>query len=118
MTTKQGAAAYVRVSNSEYSQGMSLDGQVRQIREYARANGYVVEYIYTDMVAGNDERRPGLNGLLTAAREGRFSAVMLLDVTRLFRDPVMAQRYMDLMGDRFGLDVIVVNAPDVAKGSV
>lgn len=110
--TKKRAAAYVRVSNSEYEQGLSLDGQARQIREFAGQNGYTVAYLYSDMVAGNNERRPGLEQLLSAARDGLFETVILLDASRLFRSPDLTQRYHDLLSLKFGLDVIFVHSAE------
>ncbi len=48
MTIKKRAAAYLRVSSEEQTEGWSLDGQEIQIREWAKRNHYEIVQVYRD----------------------------------------------------------------------
>lgn len=54
------AAAYIRVSTEEQTE-LSPDSQIKQIRDYAKKNGFIVpdEYIFHD---------DGISGRTTAKR--------------------------------------------------
>lgn len=66
MTGKR-AAAYVRVSSEEQTDGWSLEGQEGQIREYAARNGYEVVAVYRDEVSGSKDKRPGFERMMLDA---------------------------------------------------
>lgn len=66
MTGKQ-AAAYVRVSSEEQTDGWSLERQEGQIREYAARNGYEVVAVYRDEVSGSQDKRPGFERMMLDA---------------------------------------------------
>ena len=107
------AAAYVRVSSEEQTEGWSLDGQEQQIRDYAERNGYGIVQVYQDETSGSKEKRPGLDRMLMDAHAGQFSAVIIIHTSRLFRNIALARRYKDLLRNKLNIEVIFVNQPHI-----
>lgn len=107
------AAAYVRVSTEEQTEGWSLDGQEQQIRNYAERHGYEIVAVYQDETSGSKEKRPGLDNLLLDAHAGRFSAIIVIHTSRLFRNVALARRYKDLLRNKLNIEVLFVNQPVV-----
>lgn len=107
------AAAYVRVSSEEQTDGWSLEGQERQIREYAARNGYEVVQVYQDEVSGSQDQRPGFERMLFDAHAGLFSAILVLHTSRLFRNVALARRYKDELRNKLNIEVVFVNQPAV-----
>jgi len=97
MTGKR-AATYVRVSSEEQTDGWSQEGQEGQegqIREYAARNGYEVVQVYRDEVSGSQDKRPGFERMMLDAYAGLFSAIVVLHMSRLFRNIALSWRYKD-----------------------
>lgn len=111
--SKKPAAAYVRVSTEEQSEGWSLDGQEQAIRDYAERNGYEIVAVYRDETSGSKEKRPGLDRMLMDARAGRFQAIIALHTSRFFRSVALARRYKDLLRNTLGIEVRFVQQPVV-----
>lgn len=111
--TKKPAAAYVRVSSEEQTEGWSLDGQEQAIRDYAARNGYEIVAVYRDETSGSKEKRPGLDKMLMAARQHRFQAIIAMHTSRFFRSVALARRYKDLLRNTLNIDVLFVNQPVV-----
>ncbi len=75
-------ALYTRVSTREQSDAM----QLRDLRAYAAARGFVIEREYQDIGwSGARERRPGLDRLMADARKRRFDAVLVWKFDRFAR---------------------------------
>lgn len=56
---------YARVSSmKQTSEGSGLSSQERTCRDYAERNGYEVVEVFTDVISGKYEDRPGMNALL------------------------------------------------------
>ncbi len=101
---KKRAVAYLRVSN-EAGSGLELGRQREQIERYARQQGYRLVEVYLDTCPGVRQQRPGLTRLMADAQAGVFDVVLVTDLTRLFRDPDMAERYQRWLGqDRVRLE--------------
>ncbi|WP_370526772.1 recombinase family protein [Salipiger sp. PrR007] len=70
------------------SDGSGLSSQERTCRDYAERNGYEVVEVFTDVISGKFEDRPGMNALL--AFLGKVSTsdyvVVVDDFSRLARD--------------------------------
>ncbi len=80
------AAAYLRVSTLNHGQDVLM--QLEPIRNLANQRGLSLfeDNIYRDEgISGAKEDRPGLKRLLADARRGKFSALIVYDVTRLGR---------------------------------
>jgi len=71
------AAAYVRVSSEEQTDGWSLEGQEKQIRDYAERNGYEVVQVYRDETTGSKDKRPGFERMMLDAHAGLFNAIIV-----------------------------------------
>lgn len=78
---------YIRVSTDEQAEGHSLATQEMLILQYAASRGWQVYQIYRDAgLSGRSEKRPGLAHLLQEAQTGRFEAVIVHSVDRLYRN--------------------------------
>lgn len=80
------AALYCRYS-SENQSDCSIEDQARLLNARALAEGWEVVETYADRaISGSTMIRPGVQALMTAARERRFDVVLSESVDRLSRD--------------------------------
>jgi DNA invertase Pin-like site-specific DNA recombinase len=88
------AAAYARVSTVRRVKGGESDERVydqnpaiqeHAIREMVQARGWELSKVYTDRASGAKERRPALDELMTDARAGKFSVVVVWRYDRFAR---------------------------------
>jgi site-specific DNA recombinase len=106
------------VSSEDQTEGWSLEGQEKQIREYAGRNGYEVVQVYQDETSGSKDKRPGFERMLFDAHAGLFSAILVLHTSRLFRNVALARRYKDELRNKLNIEVLFVNQPlDANDGS-
>lgn len=102
MSELKRAAAYVRVSTEEQSDGWSMEGQEQQIRDYAARNGYEIVQVYRDEVSGSKDKRPGFERMMLDAHSRLFSAIIVLHTSRLFRNIALSRRYKDELRNNLG----------------
>lgn len=79
---------YCRVSTEEQSeQGYSIDEQERLLKEWCKANDYIIYKCYSDRgISGkNIKDRPALKELLRDAKEGKFDMVISWKINRVSR---------------------------------
>jgi len=80
---------YARYS-TDRQDARSIDDQMRRCREYAARHGMTVVNTFADeALSGAHTERPQFQALLQQASDGRrrsFSAVLIDDLSRLFRD--------------------------------
>lgn len=107
------ASGYVRVSSEEQGEGWSLEGQEKNIQDYAEGHGYKIIRIYRDEMTGSKEKRPGFERMLIDAHNGKFKAIIVVNTSRLFRNLVLARRYKDLLRNKLGIEVIFLNQPNI-----
>lgn len=108
MSDLKRAAAYVRVSSEEQTDGWSLEGQEQKIREFAERNGYEIVQVYRDETTGSKDKRPGFERMLLDAHAGLFGAIIILHTSRLFRRVELARRYKDELRNKLNIEVIFV----------
>jgi DNA invertase Pin-like site-specific DNA recombinase len=80
---------YTRVSSvKQTSDGSGLSSQERTCRDYAERSGYNVVEVFTDVISGKYEDRPGMNALLAFLGKVGTSdyEVVVDDFSRLARD--------------------------------
>jgi DNA invertase Pin-like site-specific DNA recombinase len=65
--------------------GQDAEVQLRELREYVAARGWLIAEIYTDTVTGSKESRPGLNRLMTDASRRSFDVVVVWRFDRFAR---------------------------------
>lgn len=81
---KMKAAAYARYS-TEHQTSSSIEYQMRKIDEYCKANQIDITVRYADE-AKSWYKRPAFQALCEAARQRRFDAVVIYDISRGSRD--------------------------------
>jgi site-specific DNA recombinase len=84
-------AIYVR-SSKDASDGLSVAAQERAMREWAKERGATVAGVFKDTeLSGtlDEASRPGLAALLDSAKQRLFREVLVLDSSRIARDPVL-----------------------------
>src|ERR671916_2395270 len=81
------AVLYARVSTEEQAKtGYSIPEQLRELRAYARREGYrVVDEVVDDGHSGADPHRPGLWRVMRLAETGAMEVVLARKRNRLFR---------------------------------
>src|SRR3954470_8580469 len=83
------ALLYCRISSDHQRDGVSLDGQLRETRQYAARMGFVLGKEYIDIASGKRDDRPGYQELLYDIRrltgEGKRIAVIVWRLDRLGR---------------------------------
>jgi DNA invertase Pin-like site-specific DNA recombinase len=62
--------------------------QVRELEEYAARQGWEIAGTYSDVISGAKGSRPGLDGLMAAARRRRFGCVLVWKLDRFGRSLV------------------------------
>ncbi|MCK9370142.1 recombinase family protein [Candidatus Dojkabacteria bacterium] len=91
--TKKRVAIYTRVSSEEQKrEGLSLDAQRKALEDYAQLKGFWVYKIYTDAgISGfSIKKRKAFKEMLTDAKAGKFSAILITKFDRAFRNVVDA----------------------------
>ncbi|MDD5738651.1 MAG: recombinase family protein [Candidatus Pacebacteria bacterium] len=80
-------AIYCRVSTEEQKEGGTIDSQIRELEDFAQANGHIITARYIDDGwSGSILNRPELDHLRDKAGKGLFEAVLVNDVDRLSRE--------------------------------
>lgn len=87
-------AFYRRVSSAEQVKGTSLDDQLERLNLIAELEGYEVAGDYWDEASGTDNKRRDLQRLLSDARRGEFSLVIVTKLDRLFRNTRLLLNYL------------------------
>ena len=75
----------------------SVDDQIRECREWAEANGYLVpdELIFVDRGRrGGSSRREGLKAMRQVIEDGKVDAVIIFATSRLFRKTYRALQFV------------------------
>lgn len=82
------AAIYTRVSTEEQRDyGYSIDGQLRELKDYCKRKKYDVVDVYNDAgFSGKNMNRPELERLLKDIKKGLIDVIVAIKVDRLTRD--------------------------------
>lgn len=81
------AAIYCRVSSEEQKQGKTINSQIKELEDFAKANNYEIAERYIDEGwSGAILERPALDRLRDEATKGLLEAVLINDVDRLSRE--------------------------------
>ena len=99
------AAIYARYS-SHVQNDASIEQQVAECEEYARANGYRIVATYADRaMSGRSDRRPEFQKMLHAAERREFQIVLAYKSNRISRNMLHALTYEEKLS-RYGVNVI------------
>ncbi len=115
-------ALYARVSSDRQDVDLSVDAQLRALRDYADKNGYAVVREYVDeAVSGRVDDRPEFNKMIDEARlpEATFSEVLVWKFSRFTRKREHAVAYKSLLRRR-GVRVVSIteHTDDTPTGSL
>lgn len=84
---KKRIGGYIRVSTEKQVMGYSIEGQITQIEQYCRFNGYELVDIYADRgISGKSMNRLELQRMLNDAKNGKLDCVMVYKTNRLARN--------------------------------
>jgi putative DNA-invertase from lambdoid prophage Rac len=78
------AAIYARVSTADQQNAI----QIRELTEYIQRRGLELSGVYQDTMSGAKYSRPGLDKLMSDARQRRFDAVLVWKLDRFGRSLV------------------------------
>lgn len=108
------AAAYIRVSTEDQIE-YSPDSQIKKIREYGKAHGYIIpdEYLFMDdgISGRTTEKRPAFNRMIGVAKTKPkpFDAILLWKFSRFARNREDSIVYKSMLRKQLGIDVISVS---------
>lgn len=105
------AGIYLRLSKEEGRKGMSIPNQRDLLRQYVSEKEDIVlfdEYIDHGYSGGNFQR-PGFQALLEAVKLGQVDCVLVKDLSRLGRNFLECERYLQEIFPFFGVRFISVN---------
>ncbi len=108
------AVSYCRVSTDRQAQeGVSLAVQRDACREYAQAQGWLLEQEYVDDESSYAPREH-YQRMLHDAIDGRFDVVLVYDFSRFGRD--IAQSPADIAKlEALGVNVVAVSSPHAGR---
>ena len=108
------AAAYIRVSTDNQTE-LSPESQIKEIRSYAKKNGYIVpdEYIFRDdgISGKHTKKRTEFNKMIGVAKTKPkpFEAILLWKFSRFARNREDSIVYKSMLRKQCGIDVISIS---------
>lgn len=79
-------AIYVRYSSKNQKE-LSVEGQIRECKEYCKRNSFIVTKVYVDRAqTGKNELREEFQLMMADAYNGRFDAIVVYKLSRFFRN--------------------------------
>lgn len=105
------AAIYARVSTPD----QHLENQVLDLRKLAAQRGFEVSREYCDRgISGSKAKRPGLESMMTDARRGEFSVVLVAAFDRIARS---TKNFLEIVDELNDLNVEFVSARESVDSS-
>lgn len=102
------ALAYIRVSKDK-EDGYSPSTQLGKIRDYCRARGWTLMYVYRDLdESGRKEDRPDFQRMIERIKEGDIDYVVVYRVDRFSRSTRDFLYYLDIL-EQHGANLASVN---------
>ena len=106
-------ALYLRSSKDRSD--VSIDAQRRELQALAKSRGYLISAEFVDAVeSGKNDNRPGFQNLLREikSKERLWSAVIMLDTSRLARNQYIAHAFKHECAKR-GVSVLFAKTPEL-----
>src|SRR5208282_5262138 len=105
------AAIYARVSTPD----QHLENQILDLRKLAAQRGFEVSREYCDRgISGSKAKRPGLESMMTDARRGEFSLVLVAAFDRIARS---TKNFLEIVDELNDLNVEFVSARESVDSS-
>lgn len=108
-------AIYLRLSDEDGEQGESnsIKNQRILLREYIQRNpefsGMIIEEFVDDGYSGTNYDRPGFQRMLKRAREGKIQVILVKDLSRLGRNTIETQEYIEKVFPFLGVRLVALN---------
>jgi len=90
-------------------QKKDLDNQVDFLKKYIVSNGGNPEYVFSDIASGMNEKRKGLNELISLVFQHKISKVIISHKDKLTR---FGFGYLETVFNDFRISIEVVNLED------
>ena len=89
------AVLYARVSSDEQSLlGLSIEAQLREMRNFVTAKGWVIAREYVDRgYSGRTDKRPAFRDMIDDARSNRFDVLVVHKLDRFSRSVLDILKY-------------------------
>jgi len=105
------AALYARVSTPD----QHVENQLLDLRKLAAQRGFEVVREYRDQgISGSKARRPGLDAMLTDARRGEFSVLMVAAFDRVARS---TKNFLEIVDELHELGIEFISAREAIDTS-
>jgi len=95
---------YARVSNT--SQKDDLGRQIDLIKNYMNYNGYVIDFVFSDIASGMNENRQDFNKLINLVLENKISNIFISTKDRLSR---FGYDYLKNIFQKYNCNIIVLD---------
>lgn len=106
---------YIRVSTHGKQEELSPDAQKRLIKEYAAANGIVVDRFFVDSgISGKSaDKRPAFKEMIATCKESNhpYDCVLLWKFSRFARNIDESTYYKSILRQKCNVDVISISEP-------
>ena len=103
------AIIYARYSSHAQNE-QSIDGQLRECRDYAERKGYTVIDTYCDSaISGTTDARPAFQKMIEDSKQRQFDTVIVWKIDRFSRDKYDSVIYKKRLRDN---GVVVVSATE------
>ncbi|MCI8826086.1 MAG: recombinase family protein [Lachnospiraceae bacterium] len=111
------AACYIRVSTNKQEE-LSPDSQLKEIKKYAKSNGYILlsDYIFMEEegISGKraDNRREFQRMIATAKQKPKpFDVILVWKYSRFARNQDESTFYKGMLRKKCGIDIISISEP-------
>src|SRR5436309_9354790 len=102
-------AGYIRVSTeSQATEGVSLEAQAERVRAYAVVKGWVLSEILQDEASAKDLERPGVLNLLNLVRKRAVDVIIIYRLDRLTRSLVDLPAILKLL-EQSGVELVSIS---------
>ena len=105
------AAIYARVSTPD----QHLETQLYDLRKLATQRGFEVSREYCDRgISGSKARRPGLDAMMTDARRGEFTVLLVAAFDRVARS---TKNFLEIVDELHDLEIEFISAREAIDTS-
>ncbi|GHU74657.1 recombinase [Clostridia bacterium] len=106
------AAVYCRYSKDDgkTSDSSSIQTQKEMLSKYVVAQGFDLYRIYCDDgFSGLNSERPDFKAMIADAKSGKFSVIVTKDLSRLSRNHIETDMYIEMLFPQMGIRYISIN---------
>lgn len=101
---------YTAIRRNQQGESNSITNQKQLLESYAKRNGFVNIYHYTDDgVSGTTFDREGFQKMIKAVEENKVSTVIVKDMSRFGRDYLKVGFYTEILFKEKGVRFIAIN---------